>query len=165
MHKQMQQQGALTKRDRSRPRCATDEPEPFIGAAVAPDNPPSLATIVARTVPTTRLDLRARLLRRLLLPIGPLALSVLAGGAFAKYVQYARRARLSVSLEDAARVTSNQIVELVRYVEQSNPAVLEQMMVMLSRDTTTMAALGASVTALTVKLTPRRKLARGSTQG
>jgi hypothetical protein len=165
MHKQIQQDGTLTKRDRSRPRCATDDPALCIAAAIAPKNLPSLATVVARTVPTTRLDLRARLLRRLLLPIGPLALTVLAGGAFAKYVEYARCARLSVSLEDAARVTSNQIVELVRYVEQSNPAVLEQMMVMLSRDTTTMAALGASATALTLKLTSRRKLARGSTQG
>lgn len=154
-----------TKQDRSRPRCANDHPAPFIADGVAPKNIPSLATIVARAVPTTRLVLRARLLRRLLMPIGPLALTVLAGGAFAKYVECARWARLSVSLEDAARVTSNQIVELVRYVEQSNPTVLEQMIVMLSRDTTTMAALGASMTALAMKLASRRKLARGSTRG
>ncbi len=155
----------LTKQDRSRPRRATDNPAPFIAEGVAPKNMPSLGTIVARAVPKARLVLRARLLRRLLIPIGPLALTVLAGGAFAKYVQFARWSRLSVSLDDAAHVTSNQIVELVRYVEQSNPTVLEQMMVMLSRDTTTMAALGASVTALAIKLASRRKLARGSTRG
>jgi hypothetical protein len=155
----------LTKQDRSRPRRATDTPPRFVIDGVAPKNMPSLATIVARVVPTTRLVLRARLLRRLLMPIGPLALTVLAGGAFAKYVAYARWSRLSVSLDDAARVTSNQIVELVRYVEQSNPTVLEQIIVVLSRDTTTMAALGASAAALAMKLASRRKHARGATRG
>ena len=78
------------------------------------------------------------------MPVGPMALTVLGGGVFAKYAAQARWPRMSVSLEDAARVTSSQVYELVRYVEQSNPHVLQQVMVVLSRDATTMAAVGAS---------------------
>ena len=108
----------------------------------------------------TRLALRARMLRRLLLPVGPLALTVIAGGAFAKYVEHARWARLPVSLDDAARVTAAQVFELVRYVEQSNPAALQQVMAVIARDTTTMAALGASVAALALERWSRRSTAR-----
>jgi hypothetical protein len=151
------------KDSKSRPHHVADDPGPVVADGVPAKDIPSLAAIVANTVPTTRLVLRARLLRRLLMPIGPLALSVLAGGAFAKYVEFARWSRISVSLEDAARVTSNQIVELVRYVEQSNPTVLDQVFVMLTRDATTMAALGASVAAIAIQLAPHRKFVREQT--
>jgi hypothetical protein len=134
---------------------------PLVTHGVPAEDAPALAAIVASAVPKTRLALRARVLRRLLMPVGPLAVTVLAGGAFAKYLQFARWSRLSVTLEDAAHVTSSQIVELVRYVEQSNPTVLEQVMVVLSRDATTMAALGASVAAIAMQLRSRRKFAGG----
>lgn len=142
------------------PPCnAIDHPRPLLDGAPREDIR-SLAAIVANIVPTAPLALRARLLRRLLMPIGPLALAVVAGGAFAKYVEFARWSRISVSLDDAARVTSSQIVELVSYVEQSDPTVLEQVIVMLSRDTTTMAALSASVAAIAIRLALRRKSVR-----
>jgi hypothetical protein len=126
---------------------------------------PSLAAIVAEAVPQTRPSLRARALRRLLMPVGPMALTVLAGGVFAKYVESARWSRIAVSLEDAARVSAAQIVELVRYVEQSDPTVLEQVMVVLSRDATTMAAFSVSVAALVVQLRSKRNVGRGPTPG
>ena len=83
----------------------------------------------------TRLQLRqrARVLRRLLLPVGPLALGVLAGGAFAKYVGQARSPRLNVAVEDAARVTTAQVLELARYAEQSNPPALQRALRMIAR--------------------------------
>jgi hypothetical protein len=118
---------------------------------------PSLAAIVASALPQARLPKRARALRRLLMPVGPLALAVLAGGAFAKCAASTRWARISVSLEDAANVTASQIFELVRYVEQSDPTVLEQVMEVLSHDTTTMAALGSSVAVLLLQLRSSRK--------
>jgi len=118
--------------------------------------PASLPALVASVYARTRLALRARMLRRLLLPVGPLALTVIAGGAFAKYVEHARWARLPVSLDDAARVTAGQVFELVRYVEQSNPAALQQVMAVIARDATTMAALGASVAAIVVERWARR---------
>lgn len=153
------------KHTRSRPHHVAADPLPAFADGVPANNTPSLAAIVASAVAQTSLVLRARVLRRLLMPIGPLALAVLAGGAFAKYVEYARWSRFSVSIDDAARITSGQILELVRYVEQSNPTVLEQVMVVLSRDATTMAALGASVAALVMQLRSNRKSVRGPPEG
>jgi hypothetical protein len=51
----------------------------------------------------------------------------------------------------AARVTSNQIYELVRYVEQSNPQVLHQVIAVLARDASTVAAVGASVAVILMR--------------
>jgi hypothetical protein len=86
-----------------------------------------------------------------------MALAVLGGGAFSKFVLQARWPRMSVSLEDAARVTSSQVFELVRYVEQSNPQVLQQVVVILSRDATTMAAAGATLAAVLVRQLANRR--------
>ena len=140
-------------------------PAPIGRDGVRATDTQALAAIVASAVAKTHLVLRARALRRLLMPVGPLALTVLAGGAFAKYVEYARWSRLSVSIDDAALVTSTQIVELVRYVEQSKPNILEQVMVMLSRDATTMTALGASVAAIVMQRLSTRKQVRGPAHG
>jgi len=131
--------------------------------APAPVEAHSLPAIVASAFTRLHLAHRVRVLRRLLLPVGPMALTVLGGGVFAKYAAQARWPRMSISLEDAARVTSNQVFELVRYVEQSNPSVLQQVLVVLSRDATTMAAVGASVTAIVMKhLSDRRAVRPGS---
>jgi hypothetical protein len=142
----------FSKTRKPHPASARHAPHPQSGAgARLPNDAASLPALVASIFARTRLALRARLLRRLLLPVGPLALTVIAGGAFAKYVEHARWPRLTVSLEDAARVTTSQVFELVRYVEQSDPAVLQQLMAVIARDATTMAALGASVAAIVLE--------------
>jgi hypothetical protein len=139
------------------PSSAHPDPRlPARAAAQPAKEPASLPVLVAGVFARTRLALRARILRRLLLPVGPLALTVIAGGAFAKYAEHARWSRLPVSLDDAARVTASQVFELVRYVEQSNPAVLQQVMAVVARDATTMTALGASVAALVLERWSRR---------
>ncbi|MEP6610168.1 MAG: hypothetical protein ABJA83_16045, partial [Burkholderiaceae bacterium] len=79
------------------------------------------------------------------------ALAVVGGGAFAKYVQQARWSALSVSLSDAARVTSTQIYELATYVQQSNPEVARQILSVFSRDVATMTALGATLGAIMIR--------------
>ncbi len=121
------------------------------------DGMPSIPVLVASIFTKLHLAQRVRVLRRLLMSVGPMALAVLGGGAFAKFVTQARWSRMSVSLEDAARVTSSQVLELVRYVEQSNPQVLQQVMVVLSRDAVTMAAAGASVAALVMRQLSNRR--------
>ena len=90
------------------------------------------------------------MLGRLLASVGPLALTVVGGGAFAKYATHARWPEIPVSLEDAARATSGQIQEIVRYIEQSNPQLFNHLLEILARDSATIAALGASIAALTV---------------
>ena len=124
----------------ARSRAPSPDFAPALVAVAPPPAPaarareaPTLATVVASSFGRLHVAHRARVLRRLLLPVGPLALAVLCGGAFRKFAGQARWARMHVSLEDAARVTSSQIRELVRYVEQSNPAVLQQVMVVLAR--------------------------------
>ena len=77
--------------------------------------------------------LRARLLGRLLGSVGPLALKVVGDGVFAKYVRHARRPEIVVSLEDAARATSRQVGDVVRYVEQSNPKLIDKLLTALAR--------------------------------
>jgi hypothetical protein len=121
-------------------------PQDFAGI----ENAASLPAIIAGAFERLNLRARARMLGRLLASVGPLALAVVGGGAFAKYVTFARLPEIPVSFEDAALATSNQIAEIVRYVQQSNPQLFSQLLHMLARDTTTITALGASIAALTL---------------
>jgi hypothetical protein len=129
-------------------------------ALIASDEAQSLPVVIANAFTRLRLRLRARVLRRLLLPVGPMALAVLGGGVFSKYAAHARWPRIYVSFDDAARITSAQVYELVRYVQQSNPVVLQQVLAVLARDATTMAALGASVAAIVLQQQANRGSAR-----
>ena len=114
------------------------------------DRAPTLPVIVAASFDRLALRQRARMLGRLLASVGPLALAVVGGGAFAKYATHARWPEIPVSLEDAARATSGQIQEIVRYIEQSNPQLFNNLLEILARDSATIAALGASIAALTM---------------
>ena len=98
-----------------------------IDAITLPSNAPppvAIASAFERVNPT----LRARLLSRLLTAVGPLALAVVGGGVFAKYVAHAGRRATAVSVDDAAAATAEQVRELVRYVQQANPVVVTQLM-------------------------------------
>lgn len=81
--------------------------------------PGTLAHAIARL----ELPHRARVLGKLLGFVGPLALAVLGNGAFAKYLSFARRAFVPVTIEDAASTRESDIQELVRYLSQSHPDV------------------------------------------
>ncbi len=129
---------------------------PQAGASLDPVTPPALPAIVAASFDRLALRQRARMLGRLLASVGPLALAVVGGGAFAKYTAHARWPEIPVSLEDAARATSGQIQEIVRYIEQSNPQVFNHLLQLLARDSATITALGASIAALTVHHLARR---------
>jgi len=119
--------------------------------------PPALAVIVAACFDRLALRQRARMLGRLLASVGPLALAEVGGGAFAKYAIFARLPEVPVSLEDAALATSAQVQEIVRYIEQSNPQLFNNLLGLLARDTTTIAALGASIAALTMHTLANRR--------
>ena len=119
----------------------------------------SLATVVASAFTRLRIGERVRVLRCLLRPVGPMALAVLGGGVFAKYITQARWPRMSVSLEDAAQITSGQVYELVRYIEQSNPVAMQQALAVLSRDAAAMAVIGGSVAAIVMQHVTNRSAA------
>ena len=107
-------------------------PHPLAGNITAKEKP-SLSAIMGRTLGRFDIALRARLLGRLLGSVGPLALKVVGGGVFGKYVRHARRPEIPVSFEDAARATSSQVCDVVRYVEQSNPKLINKLLTALSR--------------------------------
>jgi hypothetical protein len=111
----------------------------------------SVPAIVASAFGKLDLERRARLLGRLLGSVGPLALAVVGGGAFAKYLANARWSEVPISFDDAARATSNQVYDLVRYAEQSNPHLVDRLLSALSQDAMTMTVLGASIAAITIK--------------
>jgi len=117
----------------------------------------SFAATVANSFTKFDVALRARLLGRLLGSVGPLALLVVGGGVFAKYVRHARWPEIPVSFNDAARATSNQVYELVRYVEQSNPNFVERLLAALSRDGLALTVAGASIAAVAIKRLSERK--------
>jgi len=134
---------------------STDEVNP--GVSGNPATRATLPMIVAASFDRLALRQRARMLGRLLASVGPLALAVVGGGAFAKYAAHARWPEIPVTLEDAARATSAQIQEIVRYIEQSNPHLFNRLLQLLASDSATIAALGASIAALTMhQLAARR---------
>jgi len=75
----------------------------------------SIPAIVASAFGKLDLKRRSRLLGSLLGSVGPLALAVIGGGVFAKFLPSARLPVVPVSFEDAALATSSQVYELVRY--------------------------------------------------
>jgi len=138
------------KRKISRSPTATPAADVAPGTSTGTVASPSLPVIVAASFDRLDIRQRARMLGRLLASVGPLALAVVGGGAFAKYATHARWPEIPVSIEDAARATSSQIHELVRYIEQSNPQLFNHLLESLARDSVTIAALGASIAALTL---------------
>ena len=106
-------------------------PESMDAASVSGPDLPLTIEVLTSAVVGAPLPLRARLLQRLLVPVGPLALAVVARGAFAKYVDHSHWSRPSLSIADVTRITSDQISDLVRYVAQSDPSLLEQIMLMV----------------------------------
>jgi hypothetical protein len=156
-----------------RPNVSGKEPcvkAPFESSPAAPPrdaaSPSGLAdavpppAIIAHVFDRINPSLRARVLDRLLRSVGPLALVVVSGGAFAKYVAQARWQQLTVSVEDAALATSGQVYELARYVQQSDPTLIAQLLDTLAGDPLTIAALGASIAALAIKQMSNHRHAR-----
>lgn len=88
---------------------------------------PQIAARAADALLRASAAFRARILARLLRSVGLLALAVIANGAFAKYLGRAT-SEITVSIEDAARASWDQIYELVRYVQQSHPRRLQRVL-------------------------------------
>jgi predicted Na+-dependent transporter len=87
---------------------------------VAPELAPLVAGLYAEAPPRERVDLLNGLLR----PVGPLALVVIAAGAFAKLLPAGHWHAASATLDDAMRLGASQVLELARYAEQKSPESL-----------------------------------------
>ena len=86
----------------------------------------SLPERVADAYRRAAAPVRRVLLERLLRPVGWLALGAIASGAFSAFLL--RR----ITLDDVARISVEQMAELARFVDQVNPAVLQQVLSMLA---------------------------------
>jgi hypothetical protein len=115
----------IFERSTASPRSGQKESSPVSTGSAAQREKLSLPAVAAARFAKFDIGQRARFLGRLLASVGPLALKVVSGGVFAKYVRHARSAEIPVSFEDAARATSSQVQDLVNYVEQSNPSFVE----------------------------------------
>jgi hypothetical protein len=133
------------------PHRRDDSAAPAADAEIPAKELASVPAIIASAFGKLNLERRARLLGRLLGSVGPLALVVVGSGGFAKYLGNARWREVPISLEAADRATSSQVYDLVRYVEQSNPHLVDGLLAGLSQDGVMMTALGASVAAMTIK--------------
>ena len=123
----------ISEQSAASPHSAERQSPWAVAGNVAANKKLSLPAIVAGRFGKFDIGMRARLLGRLLASVGPLALKVVGGGAFAKYVRHARRPEIVVSFEDAARATSGQVCDVVRYVEQSNPKLIDKLLTALAR--------------------------------
>jgi len=125
---------------------ASSNPLPQARAgSIAAKEKRSLPAIVAARFGKFDIALRTRLLGRLLASVGPLALKVVGGGVFAKYVRHARSPEIPVTFEDAERATSSQVRDLMHYVEQSNPNLVEELSTTLSLNDVTITSAGRSI--------------------
>jgi hypothetical protein len=95
-----------------------------------PSRPRSaLPELIADAYRRAAAPLRRKLLEGLLRPVGSLALAAIASGAFSTFLL---RGTQGVTLDDVARITAEQLVELARFVDQVNPDVLQQILSMLA---------------------------------
>jgi hypothetical protein len=88
--------------------------------------------------------LRTKLLECLLRPVGPLALVAIATGAFSHLLHRLTRDASPISLDEAARITSEHVLELARYVEQCSPHELLRIGSLIAVNPMAVATMGGS---------------------
>lgn len=107
--------------------------EPTSFPSTAPADPPHrpdphavrLPRLVSRLYRSARPGARARLLVLLTRPLGSLGLAAIASGAFAGLAARRRGATVEIAAEEVGRFTSEQVLELARFVEQVDPQAIQ----------------------------------------
>lgn len=121
-------------------------PDPVLTSPATQNGPVAVPEeVFVRAFGAASAGLRARILNRLLGSVGTLASAVLGGGIFLRIVAQMRH----ISPEDAANVTATQFLDLVSYVEQSNPGAFAQAVQLLLQDPSVLTAIGVTLAAAT----------------
>jgi len=110
------------------------------GAAMARPIPELVSEIYGKSPA----PLRTKLLECLLRPVGPLALVAIATGAFSHLLHRLTRDASPISLDEAARITSEHVLELARYVEQCSPHELLRIGSLIAANPMAVATMGGS---------------------
>lgn len=121
---------------------------PVSPVARRPDPVPRL---ISRIYAASDATLRARVLQRLLDPLGPLGLAAIAAGAFAGFLQRRGAEGLRVSIDDASRFSSEQIAELVQFVAQVSPESIQSIVGTFTDNPVGLTAFGASAIVLLLR--------------
>lgn len=88
--------------------------------------------LLAEVYAGAELPLRARLLRCLLRPVGPLGLVSVAAGAFGMFLQREAWQQLAEPLAESLRFTADQVRELAALVAQVQPEAFAQLPAILA---------------------------------
>jgi hypothetical protein len=113
--------------------------------------PAQVPRLIAEVYAVAAAPLRARLLECLLRPVGPLALAGLAAGAFGAFLHRGGSRRLAVSLDDAARISAHQVLDLAGFVAQIGPESFQQVAAVLADNPIGLAAMGGSALVLLLR--------------
>lgn len=113
--------------------------------------------LVARLYAAADRPLRARLVACMVRPLSSLGLVAVAAGAFSRFLFVVDRGGSGISIDDAARFSSAQIVELARFVEQVSPQALQRFAGLAAASPLSAAAFSASAAMLLVKALSDRR--------
>jgi hypothetical protein len=129
------------------------DPRPNLSPATRQDarRTTQVARLVCRLYGAATPALRSRLLACLVRPLGTLGMAGVAAGAFGVLL-YRREAQgVQAALDDVARFSNDQIVELVRFVEQVSPDALQEFARLFFEAPFGMAAFSASAALLLMR--------------
>ena len=87
---------------------------------------PKVPRLMSRLYRAAAQPLRARMLRCLIRPLGPLGLAAIASGAFADVLHRSGERGLDLPLDSLGRYSNDQLVELVQFVQQVSPEAIQQ---------------------------------------
>lgn len=107
-----------------------------------------LPRLVSRVYSRAGESLRAQMLAWLLRPLGTLGLAAVASGAFGRLLHRDPTLAGASAIDDLARFSGDQVLELARFVQEVSPQTLEQVGALLSGNAMGVAALSASALAL-----------------
>jgi hypothetical protein len=113
---------------------------------------PLVTRLAARLYAAAGAPLRARMLASLVRPLGPLGLVAIASGAFSGFLARGGPAGVQVALDDVGDYTTEQVAELVRFVEQVSPQALMQIARLVADNPPGIPAFSAAVALLLLRL-------------
>jgi hypothetical protein len=118
------------------------------GPAVRPGRVPRLISRLYRSASPAA---QAGILSALMRPLGSLGLAAVASGAFASFVTRRRGAAVDVGLDEAGRFTSEQVLELARFVEQVDADAFRQAVSVVVASPAGYTAFGVAVALLVLR--------------
>ncbi|HJV67816.1 hypothetical protein [Ideonella sp.] len=105
----------------------------------------------------TPLSFRAQLIETLMRPMGALGLVAVANGVFAAVRHRHGWERLQVTLDDTARITADQVLELASYLQQAAPEVFRQVGELISSQPAVASGVSAVLLLQLLRIGRRRR--------